>query len=137
MIILISIILGCFKNSIASTLIQKTEDKDLELQAACMMGNKERMKQLIEEGANVNAPSVLGFNILFHSIVKNQEIAELLIKAGADVNRFDDNHRTCLHCASAVGNRGIVELLLQKGANVNALDVGNRTPLFYACLQDH
>jgi ankyrin repeat protein len=57
------------------------------------------------------------------------EIARLLIKAGADVNAFDDLHGTPLHAAVGRGQLELAAELLAHGARVNARDQYGQTPL--------
>lgn len=59
----------------------------------------------------------------------NDEIAEMLIKAGADVNATADKEVTPLHEAVRLGNLGIAKLLLENGANKLAKDHEGKTPL--------
>lgn len=60
----------------------------------------------------------------------NQNICEVLIAHGADLNSKDIHNSTPLHWAAKVGNAAVVELLLGYGANVNAVNINNQTPLF-------
>ena len=62
----------------------------------------------------------------------NQNICELLIAYGADINSQDKHNSTPLHWAANVGNATVVDLLLGYGANVNAVNINNQTPLFEA-----
>jgi len=62
----------------------------------------------------------------------HEDMVELLIERGADVNGRDASGSTPLHHAAAGGNKAVVELLLAKGADVNARDNKNRTPLYLA-----
>lgn len=55
--------------------------------------------------------------------VKNKELAELLIKKGADVNVKDKWDSTPLHYAAYYGGKEIVELLVNNGANIEAKDL--------------
>ena len=61
------------------------------------------------------------------------EIAELLIAEGADVNAKNDKTVGYpLHFAAAFGHKEIAELLIAEGADVNAKDVDGETPLDWA-----
>jgi len=51
------------------------------------------------------------------------ESVELLIKAGADVNKTDGESQTALFIASTNNHVEIVRLLIKAGARVNKADV--------------
>jgi ankyrin repeat protein len=59
----------------------------------------------------------------------NQELVELLLDKGADIDAQDQYHFTPLHLASYEGRLEVVQTLLTKGANKNARDIGGGTPL--------
>eukprot|EP00741_Cyanophora_paradoxa_P011412 tig00020556_g11023.t1 len=52
-----------------------------------------------------------------------------LVKAGADVNRGDYDHRTPLHLAASEGKQDVCQYLLDLGADFHALDRWRNTPL--------
>ena len=60
------------------------------------------------------------------------EIAELLIRAGANVKAANRYGVTPLSLACTNGNAAIVELLLKAGADPNAALPGGETPLMTA-----
>ena len=60
------------------------------------------------------------------------QVAELLIAKGADVNAKGYRERTALHGAANGSWRGIAKLLIAKGADVNAKDRLGKTPLDWA-----
>ena len=63
---------------------------------------------------------------------------QLLIKAGADVDKAKTNGATPLFIASDWGHGEIVKLLIKAGADVNkALTTDGATPLFIACQKGH
>jgi ankyrin repeat protein len=66
-------------------------------------------------------------------MMKRNEVALALIKAGADVNAMDMNGSTTLiwianHCDQSE----LVDALIKNGANVNAKAAGGATPLMMA-----
>ena len=79
---------------------------------------KQIVKELIEEGANVNTQDENGKTILmFASFRGYLEIVKELIKAGADVNIKDKNGTTALIVASYKEHKEIVKELIEAGAN--------------------
>jgi ankyrin repeat protein len=63
---------------------------------------------------------------------------QLLLKAGADINRLDNKHRSPLYVAlnfpRIIHSLDILRLLIANGANVNIPDDRGFTPLHRACL---
>ena len=121
------------------------------LHLAAENGSKEVVKLLIKYGANVNAygavsvPVTATLHVFAPRVIKisktplhiavergYKDIAELLIKHGADVNAKDRYGETPLHYAARVGRRDIAELLIKHGANVNAKDMYSKTSCDYA-----
>ncbi len=57
---------------------------------------------------------------------------EMLLRAGADVNAVNKEHRSSLLLATMHGNTDVVKALLQAGADANHADRRQRTSLIYA-----
>ena len=110
----------------------KPRGLDYRLLQAVKRGEKEKIKKLIERGADVNTQENLE-PILFRTIKLNEiEISKLLIENGADVNSKSITDTTVLMLAARIGQIEIVKLLIEKGANVNAEEKGNSTALMEA-----
>lgn len=59
------------------------------------------------------------------------DIAETLLRKGANVSAIDDLGRTSLHYAAEGGNVAVIRLLIREGAKVTARDVFHKTPLIW------
>ena len=96
--------------------------------------NINKIKRLIEAGANVNAKNEFGYTPL-HRTWWSVTIVKLLISAGADVNAKDRYDESPLAMAVYWDDVAIAKLLISAGADVNAKLHGGRLPLDYAVLK--
>jgi len=121
-IITLAILTGCSKNQ---QLLNAIKSKD-----------SVTVQQLIHKGANVNIKNHLDTTPLIFSIVANSpEVAQELIKAGADINaRSNNGGYTPLMCAAFLGHEDLVKSLLAMGANINSVDDINDTAIIWALL---
>jgi ankyrin repeat protein len=94
----------------------------------------EKVRALLEQGADVNAASGDGMTALHRAArTGNLAMAELLIGAGANLEaKTRLGEHTPLHVASASGRSGVVAVLVAAGANVNAPTTTGATPLHFA-----
>lgn len=94
----------------------------------------EKVRALLEEGADVNATQGDGMTAL-HRAARTGSLgmAELLIGAGANLEaKTRLGEHTPLHVASASGRSGVVALLVAAGADVNSRTTTGATPLHFA-----
>ena len=91
-------------------------------------------KRLIKRGAPLNYRDRKdNWTPLIYAIYyENGDIAEYLIKAGADVNCKDNLNRTALMFAAMSGDLTVLQMLIEKGADFNALDNTGKNSLTYA-----
>ena len=105
----------------------------MDIWTACVEGDLERVRQLIQDGKNVNSGNSHGTTPLMEAAFfgRDQMVREL-IRAGADVNRKNKNKQTALHWASWSGHSNVVKILTEAGANLNDQDWLELTPLMMA-----
>ena len=101
-----------------------TVTNDTRLLAFTKIGNKNKVIQLIEKGADVNAPTAYGNGTaLFEAIQYNhKDIVKILIENGADVNKVRNDGVTPLILAIQYNNTEIIKILLNAGANTDKPD---------------
>ena len=107
------------------------------LHSAAIKGDIDTVKNIIEQGGNLDAKAANGYTAL-HCVAAAKsnavQIASLLIQRGATVDEnTTDNYRvTPLYFAAKVGNVELATLLLDKGADAGKADASGGTPLHVA-----
>jgi ankyrin repeat protein len=103
------------------------------LYTAIRKGDLPAVKQLVEQGAAVNAKPG-EWSPLMDSVKEGQEpIFDYLLSKGAEVDAVDADGCTVLHWAVAYRCVGAVQKLLVRHLNVNQPDNSGNTPLAFAC----
>lgn len=104
------------------------------LHIAAIKGNSARVSQLLSEGHDPNCKNKAGDTPL-HCIVKEagqEDIADLLLMAGADLNARNHICVAPLHVAVECNNLTMLLWLLDKGAEIEARNNRAYTPLHKA-----
>lgn len=100
------------------------------LMVAAKNGDSDRVRQLIEQGADVNrANNNGGTSIMYAALSGNPETVTVLLRHHADVNLPARNGWTALMVASAKGYFDVAKILLDNGAEPNQADIYSWTPL--------
>ncbi|MCC6371991.1 MAG: ankyrin repeat domain-containing protein [Bacteroidia bacterium] len=92
---------------------------------------------LIKLGADVNVDSPEGPAIMAAVYKHNYELAELLIRHKALLNKQNEDGVTALMYAAMDNQTALVKLLLDTGANKNLVSKSGHTAMSYAKMYDH
>jgi ankyrin repeat protein len=101
---------------------------------AAMQGNREAVKALLKQAADVNAAQGDGMTALHWAAMKNDaELTQTLLYAGANVRATTRiGAYTPLILAAKNGSASVIAPLLKAGADVNAPTANGTTPLMLA-----
>ncbi|XP_068115583.1 ankyrin repeat domain-containing protein 11 [Hyperolius riggenbachi] len=109
---------------------KRNERGETRLHRAAIRGDARRIKELINEGADVNVKDFAGWTALHEACNRGYyEVAKQLLAAGAEVNTKGLDDDTPLHDASNNGHFKVVKLLLRYGGNPHQSNRKGETPL--------
>jgi len=107
------------------------------LMGACMNGNIEVVRLLLEQDVRVNQQDAQGQTALMHASKGGfPDIVALLISRNAKLEIKDQFGRTALTLATIYGHYDVVCALVSAGSNVNTRDIHNLKPIVYASALD-
>jgi ankyrin repeat protein len=104
----------------------------------------EKVKSLLDKGADINARNEYGYTALMMAVERARDVklVNLLLDKGADVNAKNNNNdkyklnQTALIYASIYEETEVVIALLEKGADVNAKNNYGYSPLIMAAAHE-
>lgn len=107
---------------------------DLRLPDAAQQGDREAVRSLLKQKADVNAAQGDGMTALHWAVYKNDlEMAQMLLQAGASLKaKTREGALTPLYMAATNGNGAIIDALVKAGADVNQANALGTTPLMQA-----
>src|SRR3984957_3322581 len=106
---------------------------DARVADAVMSGDKDVLRALPSDHANINAPQPDGTTAL-HWAARRDDLAaaDALIKAGADVNAQNRYGVTPINLAATNGSAAMIRKLLDAGVDANSANPGGETALMTA-----
>uniref|UniRef100_A0A8C5R6J9 Ankyrin repeat domain-containing protein 11 n=1 Tax=Leptobrachium leishanense TaxID=445787 RepID=A0A8C5R6J9_9ANUR len=109
---------------------KRNERGETRLHRAAIRGEARRVRELINEGADVNVKDFAGWTALHEACNRGYyDVAKQLLAAGAEVNTKGLDDDTPLHDASNNGHFKVVKLLLRYGGNPHQSNRKGETPL--------
>ena len=119
----IGILSACFLGCILAYAQEETEEesKDGDVWSASLEGDVETLKQLLEEGADLNAarPGESDLPLMLAVRGRHSEAAKWLIDNGADVNKRDMNGNTAAIAAAFYGFSDMFQILVDAEADAS------------------
>lgn len=113
------------------------EEVDDTVHGAASAGDVEKLKALVEAGANVDEADEEGRTALHLACGYGEmECAKLLIGVKAKLDGVDNNQNTALHYAAGYGQVESVKLLVEAGADKSAKNADGKTALEVAQLNE-
>nr|XP_055066106.1 inversin isoform X1 [Misgurnus anguillicaudatus] len=105
-----------------------------QVHAAAVNGDKSTLQKLITaEPCLRDSEDQFGRTPLMYCVLADRlDCAEVLLKAGAAVNKTDHSQRTALHLAAQKGNVRFMKLLLSRHGDWRLKDLEEMTPLHLA-----
>ena len=104
------------------------------LDDAAKSGDVEAVKNLISEGADVNAKGSFGTALHWAAMNGHAEVVDALISAGANTEALSDQLGMPLHVATRRNHPDVIKKLIDAGADINARTREQFTPLHFAAL---
>ncbi|XP_026559063.1 2-5A-dependent ribonuclease [Pseudonaja textilis] len=107
-----------------------------ELNTAVKNGDLMLVRQLLEDGADINAKVEYGWTPLHSAVqINSKKIVKFLLEKGADPLARKDNGATPFILAGLTGNVKLLKLFLDKGSSINECDINGFTAFMEAACE--
>ncbi|WP_264707159.1 ankyrin repeat domain-containing protein [Wolbachia endosymbiont (group A) of Acrocera orbiculus] len=107
--------------------------KRTPLHFASEAGEWDRVRLLLDRGANIEVQDEFGYTPIFLATQSGKwSVVELLLNYGANVDAQDKEGQTLLCFAVSGNNLDMVQFLLDRGARIEVQDKSGYTPILYA-----
>ena len=117
---------------------QRTSDGNSLLQLCVIMRQPDLVRELLNRGAAYDVANHSGSTSLMAAAQLGATLeAQLLVKAGADVNKQSKYGSTALMVAASTNKPELLLLLLGHSADVDTTSIGGSTALMVAALEGH
>ncbi|MEB5451175.1 MULTISPECIES: ankyrin repeat domain-containing protein [Virgibacillus] len=143
LLVIVIFLVACQNSNDLSSDEQQTNNKEeialnQSLIEAAAKGNQEKVEQLLQNGANIDATNDQGTTAVLAATYNNEvETVKLLIEEGADINKQDDRSDNVLLYAGAEGLLDILKLALEAGADTTLTNRFGGTALIPAAERGH
>ncbi|KAK5989429.1 Transcriptional repressor rco-1 [Cladobotryum mycophilum] len=112
-----------------STIQGEDNDGQMQLLMAVQIGDETIVRQLLDEGVDINSRNDVGRTVLFRAAENGEEaMVKLLLDLGADAQLEDDDGQTPLSRATDQGHEAIIKLL-EKNAGIDVNDDFDQKPM--------
>ncbi|XP_014872369.1 ankyrin repeat and SAM domain-containing protein 3 isoform X2 [Poecilia latipinna] len=114
-------------------------DVPLDLHTACSIGQYDVVAECVKKReADLDRKNLGGWTpLMYAAYIGHDNIANLLLEAGVNVNAATPNGLTPLMLAASCGNESIAYFLLQKGAELELRDARGWTALLHCTSTGH
>jgi quinoprotein dehydrogenase-associated probable ABC transporter substrate-binding protein len=118
--------------------LEEGADLEAELGNATLAGDPDRIRFLVERGADLNERDNQGYAPL-HTAARHRDVetVKLLVELGADLNVKDKDGFTAIFHATMRDHEETVRALARAGADMEVRSVEDATPLAVAIAEDH
>lgn len=135
-----AIILATIGLAVVTAIVYVSLRSNINQQAthAIVTNDAATLKQCLARGYSVNSSQAITGDTPLHLAAmtshgeNKNEVVEVLIAYGANINACNKAGMTPLHYAAYTGSHGLVKLLIKNGADIKAKSNDGRTPLVIA-----
>jgi len=122
------------KPDIQEKKIVYSKNKNEAILEAARNGDFFKIKELINNGADINAHYSTGMNVFMTLNSDDQEVIEYCYNKGANIHAKDIISRTALMFAAQNNSMTMIKFLINKKIDINEKDNNGRTAIFYAAI---